>query len=107
MMEKVAGDGHRVREASRPSGDVVLQSQTQELGPDIRFASSKEALQQSPAAADNRVDKPHAASLSQRVFPSARLYIWRDRSINSLDRSRASTPVPSRRSAYQRSNQAN
>jgi predicted ATPase len=61
-------DEHRVREARRPSGDVVLQRQTQELGTDIRFGSSKETLQQSTAAPDNRTDEPHAASLSQRIF---------------------------------------
>src|SRR5262245_64148960 len=64
MMEKVTGDRHRVREARRPPGDVVLQRQTQELGTDIRSGSSKETLQKSLAAPDNRTDEPHAASLS-------------------------------------------
>src|SRR5262249_32843098 len=72
MMEKVTGDRHRVREARRPPGDVVLQRQTQELGADIRSGSSKETFQKSLAAPDNRTDEPHAASLSAygRVTPS-------------------------------------
>src|SRR5262245_61042261 len=64
MMEKVTGDRHRVREARRPPGDVVLQRQTQELGTDIRSGSSKETFQQSSAAPDNSTDEQHAASLS-------------------------------------------
>jgi hypothetical protein len=72
MMEKVAGDRHRVSETRRPSGDVVLQRQAQELGADIRLGSSKETVQQRTPPPDNRTDEPHTPSVSRRRGSTSR-----------------------------------